>query len=136
MVPKKDGSARVVINYVAVNRLIAPFQWSCPSTDYVARKLLEYEWFSFWDFFSGYHASPIKETSRYLTAILWPDHVLTQYRVAGQGFVDSGNWFTFHVHTILDDPLCKKHIAHCVDDGHMGSQDIPSHLMILEHFLE
>jgi hypothetical protein len=136
LVKKKDGSWRVVVNFIPVNRLVAPFAWPLGGMDASYRKLLWAKIFSFWDFASGYHQSPLREDSRWLTATSFPDGSLMQWTVGPQGFIDTGQWFTYHVHMICDDPLLKKYISHYVDDGHLGTTSFDEHVEVLERFFE
>lgn len=134
LVKKKDGRWRVVVNFIPVNKIVAPFAWPLPGMDMSYRRLLWAEWFSYWDFCSGYHQSPLREDWRWLTATVFPDGSLMQWMVGPQGFIDTGQWFTYHVHLICNDPLLKKYISHYVDDGHMGTKTFDEHLTMLDHF--
>lgn len=94
-----------MVNFIAVNKIVAPFAWPLPAMDVSLRKLLWALWFSFWDFASGYHQSPLSKEWRYLTATLFPDGILMQWKVGVQGFIDTGQWFTYHISLICDDPV-------------------------------
>ena len=136
LVKKKDGKWRVVVNFIPVNKIVTPFAWPLQGMDMSYRKLLWAIWFSFWDFCSGYHQSPLAAEWRWLTATAFPDGSLMQWMVGPQGFIDTGQWFTYHVHLICDDPLLKKYISHYVDDGHAGTTTIDEHFVILRRFFE
>ena len=136
LVKKKDGKWRVVVNFIAVNKIVTPLAWPLQVMDMSYRKLLWAIWFSLWDFCSGYHQSPLAAEWRWLTATAFPDGSLTQWMVGPQGFIDTEQWFTYHVHLICDDPLLKKCISHYVDDGHAGTMTIDEHFVILCRFFE
>jgi len=136
VVKKKDGGDRICVNYIPVNRVIAPLVWPMKRMEYVTREASRYDWHSFWDFYQGYYAVPIDPDYRYLTAVLWPDGTVTQMKVAVQGFKDSGQWFTRAVSEITNDPVLKKHIGHYVDDGHLSTDTQAEHLQLLEKWFQ
>ena len=131
IVKKKDGGDRICINYIPVNRLIQPLVWAIASQEGTARKAAKFVLKSFWDHYQGYYANPTHPESRWLTAVVWPDGRVTQGKVTFQGFIDSGQWFSKNMDTITDTPLLRKHVAHYVDDGHLGTDTYEEHFEVL-----
>ena len=68
LVPKRDGSWRLVFDYGKVNSQTAPYKLSKPVISDVLAQLGGAQAFSYLDFFSGFCQVPMAEESKPLTA--------------------------------------------------------------------
>ena len=82
VVLKKDGSARVCIDYRDLNNITEPNRQPLPSIPALFHYILserQANIFSTLDLAQGFHQLPIAEDQRYLTAFYGPDNQLFQY---------------------------------------------------------
>lgn len=82
VVLKKDGTARVCIDYRDLNKITQPNRHPLPSIPALFHYLLSVlksNIFSTLDLAQGFHQLPIAEDQRYLTAFYGPDNMLYQY---------------------------------------------------------
>lgn len=127
LVKKKDGSFRVCVNFIPVNKMIRPMAWPIPDPMTEIYKLQGCKWLSFWDCKDGYLQSPVAEHCRYLTAVAFPQG-LWEYKVLPMGLSDSMQWYIRHMYEVFDVPIIKKTLGTFVDDMGMGAKTILEHL--------
>jgi len=136
LVVKKDGSYRVVVNYIPVNRLIAPCAWPIPDPMVEISKLQGCDWLSCWDCKDGYLQSPIAEACRFLTAVAFPDG-LWEYNVLPMGLIDSMQWYTRHMYEVFNTEGLVGALAAYVDDMTNGTKEgFENHFRAVTHILE
>lgn len=133
LVQKKDGSYRVCINFIPVNKLIAPMAWPLPDPITEIYKLQGCDFLSLWDCKDGYLQSPIDKDSRFLTAVAFPDG-LYEYNVLPMGLIDSMQWYTRHMGEVFN--TIKDRLGNFVDDMATGDQEFPVHIRTVEEVLE
>ena len=68
VVPKKDGKARICINYRDFNAISVQDAYPLPKIDELLNKLARARWFTKMDLRSGFHQIPMEESSKHLTA--------------------------------------------------------------------
>ena len=134
LVEKKDGSFRVCVNFIPVNKLIRPMAWPIPDALTEINKLEGCKYLSFWDCKDGYLQSPIAEHCKYLTAVAFPDG-LWEYNVLPMGLIDSMQWYTRHMNDVFSTPALEGKLATFVDDMATGTQTFQEHLDRIEHVL-
>lgn len=127
LVAKKDGTFRVCVNFIPVNKMIQPMAWPIPDPMTEIYKLQGCEWLSFWDCKDGYLQSPIAEPCRYLTAVAFPQG-LWEYKVLPMGLSDSMQWYIRHMYEVFDVPIIRDSLGTFVDDMGMGEKTIQAHL--------
>lgn len=132
LILKKDGSYRVCINFIPVNKLIAPMAWPLPDPITEIYKLQGCEFLSLWDCKDGYLQSPIAENSRFLTAVAFPDG-LYEYNVLPMGLIDSMQWYTRHMGEVFS-PI-KDRLGNFVDDMATGDAEFQVHFSTVEEVL-
>ena len=132
LIQKKDGSYRVCVNFIPVNKLIAPMAWPLPDPITEIYKLQGCEFLSLWDCKDGYLQSPIAEESRFLTAVAFPDG-LYEYNVLPMGLIDSMQWYTRHMGEVFS--TIKDRLGNFVDDMATGDADFFLHFRTVEEVL-
>lgn len=134
LVEKKDGSYRVCVNFIPVNKLIRPMAWPIPDPHVEINKLQGCKWLSFWDCKDGYLQSPIEEKCRYLTAVAFPEG-LWEYNVLPMGLIDSMQWYSRHMGDVFNTPELAGKLATFVDDMGTGTTTFEEHLTRIAHVL-
>lgn len=134
LVEKKDGTFRVCVNFIPVNKLIRPMAWPIPDALTEINKLQGCKYLSFWDCKDGYLQSPIAEHCKYLTAVAFPDG-LWEYNVLPMGLIDSMQWYTRHMNDVFCTPALEGKLATFVDDMATGTQTLQQHLERIEQVL-
>ncbi len=134
LVEKKDGTFRVCVNFIPVNKLIRPMAWPIPDALTEISKLQGCKYLSFWDCKDGYLQSPIAEQCKYLTAVAFPDG-LWEYNVLPMGLIDSMQWYTRHMNDVFCTPALEGKLATFVDDMATGTQTFQQHIERIEHVL-
>ena len=130
LVPKKDGSWRIVFNYAPIAKYIKPLVWPLEPMDVVLQKMARYKYRSSFDHSLGYHQCPIAEHCRWLTAFAFP-RGLRQYTVAPMGWKDSAEWLMKHLGKVYDDKefegdnKLQEALSLFRDDGQVGADTIP-----------
>ncbi|GJJ75102.1 hypothetical protein EMPS_07460 [Entomortierella parvispora] len=132
LIQKKDNSYRVCVNFIPVNKLIAPMAWPLPDPITEIYKLQGCEFLSFWDCKDGYLQSPIAEDSRFLTAVAFPDG-LYEYNVLPMGLIDSMQWYTRHMGEVFS--TIKERLGNFVDDMATGDGTFHLHFRTVEEVL-
>lgn len=136
LVLKKDGSFRVVVNFIPVNCMIAPSAWPIPDPMSEINKLQGCDWLSCWDCKDGYLQSPIAEACKYLMAVTFPDG-LWEYTVLPMGLIDSMQWYTRHMHAVFSTKDLVGVLAAYVDDMTNGTKNgFEEHFRAVEHILK
>jgi len=135
LVEKKDGTFRVCVNFIPVNKLIHPMAWPIPDVLAEINKLQGCKWLSFWDCKDGYLQSPIAEHCKYLTAVSFPNG-LWEYNVLPMGLIDSMQWYTRHMADVFDTPELRNLLAAFVDDMGTGTGTCRGHIDRMRHVLE
>ena len=128
LVEKKDGTYRVCVNFIPVNKLIRPMAWPIPDAHIEINKLQGCKWLSFWDCKDGYLQSPIEEKCRYLTAVSFPEG-LWEYNVLPMGLIDSMQWYSRHMGDVFNTPALSGKLATFVDDMGTGTDTFEEHMI-------
>lgn len=134
LVEKKDGSYRVCVNFIPVNKLIRPMAWPIPDAHMEINKLQGCSWLSFWDCKDGYLQSPIEEQCRYLTAVSFPEG-LWEYNVLPMGLIDSMQWYSRHMGDVFNTPELSGKLATFVDDMGTGTDTFEEHMVRVANIL-
>ncbi len=138
LVPKRNGEARLVCDFRAVNALITPFQVALPRIDDIVEQIASAEplYLTSLDLKSGYWQVPIDESSRDILTFTNP---LTgnKYRwtVAAFGMVNSGSYFCHSLNTVLS-TLGAGDVATYVDDCLVFHKDLDQHIIRLREVFD
>ncbi len=130
LVPKRDGTKRLVCDFRKANSLVLPLQVALPRIDDQVAQIASSNsmYMSCMDLKSGYWQVPVAESSRDLLTFTNP---LTgsRYRwtVCPFGFVNSGSSFVLSLQCVMAS-LRTRDVLTFVDDVTVFSQSLDSHL--------
>ena len=131
LVPKKDGTWRIVIDYKRLNKDTIPDRMPMPNFDEVLSQLNGTKLFSALDLLSGYHQVPLSEDSKQCTA--FSTHNLHwQFEVMPFGLPNAPLAFVRLMHQILGN---MKNVFVYLDDIIIFSSNIEEHFQILDEVL-
>ena len=135
MVPKKDGSLRLVIGYEAVNGITLPDGFELPLVDEAVNRLGKSKFFAKLDMASAYHQIPIAEESRHKTAFSAEgEHY--EYCCVAFGLKNAPAGFARVAARVLNELIEKgEPITLFFDDIVVGGQTFNDHLRLLEEVL-
>ena len=128
MVPKKDGTVRVCIDYRKVNRITVFDAEPMPNMDDVFAKLAGNNYYSKFDLTKGYWQIPLTEESKLITAFETPGG-LYQFTVSPFGLVNSGATFCRIVRQVIKG---LEAVESFVDDMWVYSKTWEDHMKALE----
>lgn len=131
LVPKPDGTWRIVFNFL-INKRLIPYLWPLEPADKVLQKAAQWALLSCFDFALGYHQLPLRTVVRWLTAVVFP-RGLRQYTVAPMGWKDSAEWLGYHLSLVFDHPDLKEHLCLFRDDGTLGNNGATPRAQVLQH---
>ena len=132
LVPKKDGSFRLVIDFRKLNTLTVPDRMPMPVINDVLSQLGGAKVFSSLDMLSGYWQVPMDEESKHLTAFSTHNEHL-QFQVMPFGLTSAPLTFVRLMFEILGN---LKNVSVYLDDVIIFSKDIKSHFETLEIVLQ
>ena len=139
VVPKKDGSARVVANYKhSLNRVLSSscdMAWQMPSTDEsIGRIGRGNKYFSSLDLKSGYWQCEIEKSDRYKTAFQWGS-ICYQYTRLPFGLMCSGQIFSRCIAKALNEVDNQNNFEVYIDDVLCYGKTFNPYLKTLEQIL-
>jgi hypothetical protein len=100
MVPKKDGTWRMCVDYRALNKIMVKNQYPLPHIDDLLDQLKNVVYFTKLDLCSGYHQIRVAKQYAWKTAIK-TKHVLFEWLVMSFGLCNSPTTF-MHVMNVLN----------------------------------
>ena len=127
MVPKKDGSVRVCIDYRKINRITVFDAEPMPNMEEVFVRLQGAKYYSKFDLTKGYWQVPLTEETKPYTAFETPEG-LFQFTVTPFGMVNSGATFCRVIRQVIHG---LKHIESFVDDIWVHTETWEGHLEAL-----
>ena len=131
LVPKKDGTWRIVIDYRCLNKDTIPDRMPMPNFDEVLSQLNDAKLFSALDLLSGYHQVPLSEDSKQCTAFSTHNQHW-QFEVMPFGLSNAPLTFVRLMHQILGN---MKNVFVYLDDIIILSRDTEEHFQILDKVL-
>ena len=131
LVPKPDGTWRIVFNFL-INKRLIPYIGPLEPADKILQKAAQWSMLSLFDFALGYHQIPLNQAVRWLTAVVFP-RGLRQYTDAPMGWKDSAEWLGYHLSLVFDDPDLRHHLSLFRDDGTLGNNGETIHQQTLRH---
>ena len=131
LVPKKDGSWRLVIDFRRLNSVTVPDRMPMPVLDEVLANVGGSKIFTSLDLLSGYWQVPLAESSKHLTAFSTHNEHL-QFEVLPFGLSNAPLTFVRLMHNVLGN---MKNIYCYLDDILVFSNTVKEHLDILEQVL-
>ena len=132
LIPKKDGSWRLVIDYRKLNSSTVPDRMPMPVINDVLAQLGGAKVFSSLDLLSGYWQVPLDDSSKHLTAFSTHKEHL-EFQVMPFGLTSAPLTFVRLMLEVLGDV---ENVFVYLDDVIIFSKDIESHLRTLEIVLE
>ena len=132
LVPKKDGSWRMVIDYRKLNKQTVPDRFPMPVINDVLAQLGGAKIFSSLDLMSGYWQIPLEEESKHLTAFSSHQEHL-EFNVLPFGLTNAPLAFMRAMMQVLGDI---KNVLIYIDDIIVFNNDLDSHLQTLKEVLE
>ena len=145
LVPKADGSKRLVVDYAKLNKLIKPTGLPLPVMDPLIERLAASRYLSKMDLTSGFHQVRLTADSRDLTAFVLPDGSMFRYLVLPMGLCTSPGIFQSytarHVRAFKQLPENASLIARgatldvLMDDFLIGTLSLADHISFLTGWL-
>lgn len=126
LVPKKDGSIRLTIDYRKLNERTQKDAFPLPHQDDLFAKLATAKWFSKLDLFSGYYQIRMDEESRHMTAFACPEG-LYEYVVMPMGLTNAPATFQRTMANILQEGIREGFIVVFIDDILVYSTTLEEH---------
>ena len=126
LVPKKDGSFRVTIDYRKLNSRTVKDAYPLPHQEDLFNRLSKAKWYSKLDLFSGYYQIGMDEESRKLTAFACEDG-LYEYCVMPMGLTNSPATFQRAMNTILQEGIRRGFVLVYLDDILVFSNTLEEH---------
>jgi len=141
LVPKKDGSTRMVINYQKVNNLTRKDAYPLPRIDDLLNNIGPARWLSVADAWSGYLQVPLSPESVAKSAFVTADG-LWEYTRMPFGLTSAPATYQRIMQTMLIDLIAPRE-AHTrpqaavfLDDCLMWAETVDKHLKVLDTFFE
>ena len=136
IIQKKDGSARLVLDYRRVNQLIAPVLVELPHINELIDSIMstKCKYMSSWDLKSGYYQIWLHENSREVTSFTAPDGLRWRWRVTPFGINVSPTGML----TVLTKIFSRKTdgLIYYMDDMVINSGSWSDHLRSTKTFLQ
>lgn len=134
MIPKKNGSMRLVINYIPLNRITIPDRFPLPHLESLFLCLKSAKFFTSMDCTDGFFQIPLDTADHYKTAFITPDG-LYQFTRCPQGLTNSPSVYQRMMNLIFAEGLYKCCIIY-VDDILVFAPTIEEHNARLAWVLE
>ena len=132
LVPKKDGSWRMVIDYRKLNKQTVPERFPMPVINDVLAQLGGAKVFTSLDLMSGYWQIPLEEESKPLTAFSSHNEHL-EFNVLPFGLTNAPLAFMRAMMQVLGD---LKNVMIYIDDIIIFNEDLETHLQTLKDVLD
>lgn len=136
MVPKKNGTWRMCVDFRKINEIIRASAHPLPHIDNMLDRLKNFKYISTLDLESGYHQIPLDEASKLLTAFTSPNQGLYEYNVLPFGLKDAPSAFQALMDKILRPLLMEGICLVYLDDIIVGGKTYEEHRHNLERVLE
>ncbi|CAF4395313.1 unnamed protein product, partial [Didymodactylos carnosus] len=134
LMPKSDGSRRLVIDYKKLNNITIKDQYPLPNMEQTIQRLGEgYQFFTNIDLKSGFWQIPIRRDDRRKTAFITP-FGLYMFNVLPQGLKNSPPTFQRVMNTVLEP--CRDYCQVYLDDIVIPSKSMEDHLLHVQQVLE
>lgn len=130
IIPKKDGTDRLVVDYRRLNKLVKVDNFPTPNVENAFQYLSQAKYFTLIDLKSAFHQIPLSETSKQYTAFVTPVG-LYQYNRLPFGLTVSPQVFCRLMDLVLGD-LKYVCVFPYVDDLCIYSRDFEQHLRDVE----
>ena len=131
MVPKKDGTNRMCIDYRKLNEITTKDAYPLPRIGQTIDALQGAGYFSSLDLASGYWQVPVADKDRYKTAFCTPEGGLYEFVKMPFGLTNAPATFQRLMNEIFKDDLFK-HVLIFLDDLLVYSETPAEHLEHLE----
>ena len=137
LVPKPDGTHRIVHDFRALNEVMYPIQFAIPRIQDIFQSMQGKEIFSKIDFLKGFHQMPVKEEHKKYLAFS-TRRKKCEYNFAPQGVKTIPAWFSLKVGQTIE-PL-KSFCTNYLDDVYIYSDSLEEHLdhliLVMNHLKE
>ena len=135
IVPKKDGTNRMCIDYRELNEITTKDAYPLPRIGQTIDALQGAGYFSSLDLASGYWQVPVAERDRQKTAFCTPESGLYEFVKMPFGLTNAPATFQRLINEVFkDDPF--KHVPTFLDDLLVYSETPEEHLDNLEEFIQ
>ena len=126
MVPKKNGSWRMCIDFTTLNKFCPKDEFPLPRIDTLVDAAIGSEMLSMLDFFSGYHQIFMKKSDEEKTSFTTPFGTYCYVRMP-EGLRNAGCTFSRTIAAVLDTQL-DRNISTYVDDVVVRSKKCEDHI--------
>ena len=125
VIPKPDGSHRIVHDFRALNEIMYPIQFAVPRVQDIFQKFQGKKYFSKIDFIKGFHQNPIEEScKKYLSFSTMKRKC--EYNYLPQGVKIGPAWFSLTVGMAIIS--IQNFTTHYFDDVYIFSYSIEEHI--------
>lgn len=131
LVPKKDGTKRVCVDFRAVNKVSKKDSYPVPFVSDILDKLRDAKYLTSLDIKSAYWQVPLSEESKEITAFTVPNRGLWQFKVMPMGLHNSGATWQRLLDRVLSVDL-EPYVFCYLDDVIIVTESFEKHLEILD----